>query len=99
MEVHEREPGDVEELERPAAAERDALRRDRHGAIVMALDGGGPPPPTGLSSTGPKSCREKPFCSLIAAGGSPRVPGPNPGAPARGYQGVRGFCPSTLRSA
>ena len=39
MELTEREPGDVEELGRRAAAERDALRRDRFRAVLLALDG------------------------------------------------------------
>ena len=40
MELTEREPGDVEELGRRAAAERDALRRDRYRAVLMAIAGG-----------------------------------------------------------
>ncbi len=40
MEIHERAAGDVAELERRAAAERDALRRDRYRAVVMAIEGG-----------------------------------------------------------
>jgi transposase len=39
MEIHEREPGDAAELERRAAAERDALRRDRYRAVRMAIGG------------------------------------------------------------
>ena len=40
MELTEREPGDAGELRRRAAAERDALRRDRYRAVLLALDGG-----------------------------------------------------------
>ena len=39
MRIHERTPGDVDELTRRAAAERDALRRDRYRAVLLALDG------------------------------------------------------------
>ena len=39
LRVIERAPGDVAELERRAAAERDALRRDRYRAVLLALDG------------------------------------------------------------
>jgi transposase len=39
LRITEREPGDVAELERRAAAERDALRRDRYRAVVLALEG------------------------------------------------------------
>jgi transposase len=39
MEIDEREPGDVAELGRRAAAERDALRRDRYRAVLMAVEG------------------------------------------------------------
>ena len=39
MEIHEREPGGVAELERRAAAERDALRRDRYRAVLLAIEG------------------------------------------------------------
>lgn len=39
MEVSEREPGDVAELERRARAETHAMRRDRYRAVRMALDG------------------------------------------------------------
>ena len=39
MRIVEREAGDVAELQRRAAGERDALRRDRYRAVVMALDG------------------------------------------------------------
>jgi transposase len=35
----ERTAGDVEELIRRAAAERDALRRDRYRAVLLALEG------------------------------------------------------------
>jgi transposase len=41
MEIREREPGDVDELTRRAAAERDALRRDRYRAVLMAIAGDG----------------------------------------------------------
>jgi transposase len=37
--ITERQPGDVDELRRRAAAERDALRRDRYRAVLLALDG------------------------------------------------------------
>jgi len=37
--ILERQPGDVDELRRRAAAERDALRRDRYRAVLLALDG------------------------------------------------------------
>ena len=39
MEIRERQPGDVDELTRRAAAERDALRRDRYRAVLMAVAG------------------------------------------------------------
>jgi len=39
MRLTERAPGDIDELQRRAAGERDALRRDRYRAVVMALDG------------------------------------------------------------
>lgn len=39
MRITEREPGDVAELERRAARERDALRRDRYRAVLLALEG------------------------------------------------------------
>ena len=39
MRIVEREAGDVAELARRAAAERDALRRDRYRAVLLALDG------------------------------------------------------------
>jgi transposase len=39
MLVTERSEGDVEELGRRAADERDALRRDRYRAVLLALDG------------------------------------------------------------
>jgi transposase len=39
MKLTEREPGDVGDLRRRAAAERDALRRDRYRAVLLALDG------------------------------------------------------------
>ena len=39
MRILERQPGDVDELRRRAAAERDALRRDRYRAVLLALDG------------------------------------------------------------
>ena len=39
MDVTERTAGDVEELHRRAADERDALRRDRYRAVLLALDG------------------------------------------------------------
>ena len=39
MHLTERAAGDVEELHRRADAERDALRRDRYRAVLMALDG------------------------------------------------------------
>ena len=39
MRITERQPGDIHELERRAAAERDALRRDRYRAVLLALDG------------------------------------------------------------
>jgi transposase len=39
MHLTERAAGDIEELRRRAAAERDALRRDRYRACLMALDG------------------------------------------------------------
>src|SRR3954454_21371885 len=39
MHLTERTPRDIEELHRRADAERDALRRDRYRAVLMALDG------------------------------------------------------------
>ena len=39
MRVSEREPGDVAELQRRVRSTRDALRRDRYRAVLMALDG------------------------------------------------------------
>jgi len=39
MHLTERAPGDLEELERRAGDERDALRRDRYRAVLLALDG------------------------------------------------------------
>lgn len=39
MRLTERAPGDVEELRRRAGEERDALRRDRYRAVLLALDG------------------------------------------------------------
>jgi transposase len=39
MNVSERSAGDVVELTHRAAAERDALQRDRYRAVLMALDG------------------------------------------------------------
>jgi transposase len=39
MRIHERVPGDVDELTRRAAAERNALRRDRYRAVLMAFAG------------------------------------------------------------
>lgn len=39
MRVTERAAGDVDELRRRAAAERDALRRDRYRAVLLALEG------------------------------------------------------------
>ncbi len=39
MRIVERQPGDVDELRRRSGAERDALRRDRYRAVLMALDG------------------------------------------------------------
>ena len=39
LRVTERQAGDVAELERRAAAERDALRRDRYRAVLLALGG------------------------------------------------------------
>src|SRR5215207_11656251 len=39
MHLTERAAGDIEELRRRATAERDALRRDRYRACLMALDG------------------------------------------------------------
>src|SRR5215212_4505975 len=39
MHLTERTSGDLEELNRRADAERDALRRDRYRAVLMALDG------------------------------------------------------------
>jgi transposase len=42
LDVHvvERQPGDVDELRRRAAVERDSLRRDRYRAVLFALEGG-----------------------------------------------------------
>jgi transposase len=40
MLIAERTPGDVDELRRRAGDERDALRRDRYRAVLLALDGG-----------------------------------------------------------
>lgn len=39
MILTERTAGDVEQLQQRATAERDALRRDRYRAVLMALDG------------------------------------------------------------
>src|SRR5690242_14148318 len=39
MRLTERAPGDIDELRRRVAGERDALRRDRYRAVLMALDG------------------------------------------------------------
>jgi transposase len=39
MHLRERSKGDIEELTKRAGDERDALRRDRYRAVVMALDG------------------------------------------------------------
>ena len=39
MHLTERSQGDVEELRRRAGEERDALRRDRYRAVLLALDG------------------------------------------------------------
>ena len=39
MRITERQAGDVAELGRRAAAERDALRRDRYRAVLLALEG------------------------------------------------------------
>jgi transposase len=39
MRLTERTSGDTDELRRRAAQERDALRRDRFRAVLMALDG------------------------------------------------------------
>ena len=39
MHITERRPGDVDELRRRAGVERDALRRDRYRAVLLALDG------------------------------------------------------------
>jgi transposase len=39
LRVTERQPGDVAELTRLAAAERVAIRRDRYRAVLMAIDG------------------------------------------------------------
>jgi transposase len=39
LRIVERQAGDVAELERLAAGERDALRRDRYRAVLLALDG------------------------------------------------------------
>jgi transposase len=38
MNLRERAAGDIEELARRAGGERDALRRDRYRAVLMALD-------------------------------------------------------------
>jgi transposase len=39
MHLRERSKGDIEELTKRAGDERDALRRDRYRAVLMALDG------------------------------------------------------------
>jgi transposase len=39
LHIVERQTGDVAELERRAAGERDALRRDRYRAVLLALEG------------------------------------------------------------
>lgn len=39
MNLTERAKGDIQELHRLAMAERDALRRDRYRAVLLALDG------------------------------------------------------------
>src|SRR5438874_1755507 len=39
MRLTEQTTGDIDELRRRAARERDALRRDRYRAVLMALDG------------------------------------------------------------
>jgi transposase len=39
LHITERQAGDVAELQRRAAAERDALRRDRYRAVLMAMEG------------------------------------------------------------
>jgi transposase len=39
LQIRQRQPGDVDELRRRAAAERDALRRDRYRAVLLAIDG------------------------------------------------------------
>jgi transposase len=39
MHLTERAAGDLDELERRAGEERDALRRDRYRAVLLALDG------------------------------------------------------------
>lgn len=39
MHLTERAAGDMDELERRAGEERDALRRDRYRAVLLALDG------------------------------------------------------------
>ena len=39
MRLTERTPGDIDELRRRVTRERDALRRDRWRAVLMALDG------------------------------------------------------------
>jgi transposase len=39
LHIIERQPGDVAELQRRAVAERDALRRDRYRAVLLALEG------------------------------------------------------------
>jgi len=41
MLIVERAPGDVDELRARAAVERDALRRDRYRAAVLAIEGEG----------------------------------------------------------
>jgi transposase len=40
MHLTERAAGEIAELERLAGEERDALRRDRYRAVLLALDGG-----------------------------------------------------------
>jgi hypothetical protein len=39
MHLTERTSGDIQELHKRADAERDALRRDRYRAVLLALDG------------------------------------------------------------
>ena len=39
MHLKERHPGEIEQLQRLAAEERDALRRDRYRAVILALAG------------------------------------------------------------